>query len=243
MQTACLIIPCFNEAKRFRREPILDFLKSHASVSFCFVNDGSRDETLSMLEKLRNESDRILVLNLEKNSGKAEAVRSGMLHAHALNRFALLGYWDADLSTPLTELPRMIACMQEGRVKGVLGSRVKRLGSRIERKTSRHILGRIFSTFSNWILKFPVYDSQCGAKLFSADLTGLMFNDRFITKWLFDVELLARIRNRYGSDRCNDIIAELPLQEWKDIKGSKFRLKDYLQVPLDLLKVYFHYNR
>lgn len=243
MPKICLIIPCYNESKRLRKEAFLKFLNEYDWVDFCFVNDGSTDNTQQLLKELNAAAaSRVCIVNIDKNSGKANAVWEGIKYVLQMNKYSIVGYWDADLSTPLSELPKMAHCFHTDTVHGIIGSRVKRMGAVIEREPMRHFWGRVFSTFSNWILKFPVYDSQCGAKLFRTQLAEKIFNKKFVTKWLFDVELLIRCRNEFGTRECSKMITEFPLVEWRDTKGSKLKLKDYLRVPLDLIKIHFHYN-
>jgi glycosyltransferase involved in cell wall biosynthesis len=244
MREVCLVIPCYNEAERLRGDLVLDFLEARDLASLCFVNDGSSDGTLKVLETLRMRGpERIMVLNLARNSGKAEAVRQGVAHAVALRRFAFIGYWDADLSTPLSELDGLLAAFDIN--PGCLlamGSRIKRLGSDIERNAARHYLGRIFSTFASQVLRLPVYDSQCGAKVFRSELTGVLFGDRFITRWLFDVEMLARLRNHLGREALLEAAIEVPLTAWREMGGSKLRMTHIVRVPFELLKILSHYD-
>lgn len=245
MQKISLIIPCYNEEKRLNIKIFSDFLQENENVTFCFVNDGSNDGTLEILNSIKkNNYDRTIVLHSNKNSGKAETVRKGVLHAAQLNLFEFIGYWDADLSTPLEELRHLLeAFSKRESIQFVLGSRIKLLGSSINRKSIRHITGRIFATFSSNILNLPVYDSQCGSKIFRSEISYILFNDAFFTKWLFDVELLARLRNHLGEKKILEACVEVPLNAWKDVSGSKLRLSHFIKVPFDLLKIHFHYNK
>ena len=245
MQEVCLVIPCYNEERRLKGGDLLAFLKAHKSSAVCLVNDGSSDGTAHVLEGLREQnSAQILVLSLSRNGGKAEAVRQGVLLASSTRRFALVGYWDADLSTPLGELEGILGVLKVNPgCQLAIGSRVKRLGSDIKRRAVRHVLGRIFSTFSSALLQLPVYDSQCGAKVFRSDLAEVLFRDPFVSKWIFDVEILARLRNHLGKDRALDAVIEVPLKAWKDVAGSKLGLLQMLKVPVDLLKIRSHYGR
>ena len=239
MREVCLIVPCYNEEQRLRRDTFLEFLRERPHAHLCFVDDGSSDGTLKAVEALSAEGGaRILVHKLAKNSGKAEAVRQGVLHAASLGRFAFLGYWDADLSTPLSQLDLLLAALEADPVRVVaLGSRVKRLGSDIDRRATRHYLGRVFSTMASQLFELPVYDSQCGAKLFRTEVAGPLFGEPFVTKWLFDVELLVRLRRHLGPKAFLAASIEVPLTAWKEMGGSKLRLSHMVRVPLDLLRI------
>lgn len=243
MRDVCLVVPCYNEERRLQGESILDFVRSRADVTIAFVNDGSADGTQTRLEELSaRDKDHVLVRRLERNSGKAEAVRQGVLHAASLGRFEFIGYWDADLSTPLTELDRLLDALASHRDCGMaLGSRVKRLGSSIERNAVRHYLGRVFSTVASQLLDLPVYDSQCGAKLIRAPLAAALFADPFVTRWLFDIELLVRLRNHVGREKFAAAAIEVPLTAWREVGGSKLSLAYMVRVPLELLRIRARY--
>jgi dolichyl-phosphate beta-glucosyltransferase len=244
MREVCLVVPCYNEAERLRGDLILDFLASRGHASLCFVNDGSSDATLRVLEALgKRDPGRIVVLSLARNGGKAEAVRHGVTHAAALRRFAFIGYWDADLSTPLSELDGLLAAFDiDPGCRLAMASRIRRLGSDIERNPARHYLGRIFSTFASQVLDLPVYDSQCGAKVFRSELAGVLFGEGFLTRWLFDVEMLARLRNHLGRGAFLAAAVEVPVSAWREKGGSKLRIADLVKVPFELLKIRSHYN-
>ena len=244
MQTVCLIIPCYNEEARFKGEEIFHFLREHDSTGICLVNDGSSDGTIHVLEALRSRSpDRVFVINLETNQGKAAAVREGVRLVEGMKRFGFVGYWDADLSTPLSESLRLLDVFRShSACRLAMASRVRRLGSSVERKASRHVLGRVFSTFASIVLNLPVYDSQCGAKVFRVDVSQILFGEPFLSRWLFDVELLARFRDHFGREETMTTIVELPVMAWAEVGGSKLRVLQMMKVPYELLRIYFHYN-
>ncbi len=245
MPQVCVVIPCFNEEHRLRVDTILEFLREHRHVTICFVDDGSSDGTRATIDGAKERASRaILALSLPVNGGKAEAVRRGVLYAASLNRFNLIGYWDADMSTPLRELSGMLRVFDSDPFCTLaMGARVRRLGSNIERSTVRHYLGRVFSTAASLLLNLPVYDSQCGAKVIRVDLVGILFRDPFLSKWVFDVEVLARLRNSIGRESVLSAVTEVPLNEWNEVSGSKLRFVHIARVPMELLRIAWHYNR
>jgi glycosyltransferase involved in cell wall biosynthesis len=136
-------------------------------VDLLFVDDGSTDRTPDLLRELRNRlGGRAAVHTLPRNRGKAEAVRQGTFRAFQRGP-VFAGYWDADLATPLKELSTFLDAMHaRPQLLIALGSRVKMLGRSIERRSVRHYGGRLFATLASITLRVPVYDTQCGAKLF-----------------------------------------------------------------------------
>jgi dolichyl-phosphate beta-glucosyltransferase len=243
MRDLCIVIPCFNEARRLRSGDLIAFLASHPDADLCLVDDGSKDDTLRTLRQVQQrEPDRILVCGLEHNSGKAAAVRTGVLHVAALEQYSFIGYWDADLSTPLDEVDYLLAALKgDQRCQLAMGSRVKRLGSRIERRVARHVQGRLFATCAGAILSMSTYDSQCGAKIFRSGVVHTLFGQPFLTRWLFDLEMLVRLRNEAGP-AAMDMAVEVPLRCWREVGGSKLTLWSKVVVPLELLKIRKHYN-
>jgi glycosyltransferase involved in cell wall biosynthesis len=186
---------------------------------------------------------RIEVLNLTQNGGKAEAIRQGMLAIKDKN-VDCVGYWDADLATPLEEITRFLNELQNRpNYKLLIGSRWKHLGAQIERKTQRHFIGRIFATLASLILGLSVYDTQCGAKILRKELISDLFAKPFITYWIFDVELFFRLRNSMHFKNNADCILEIPLQKWQDKAGSKLKIWDFLKAPLELWKIFIYYKK
>jgi len=239
---ANLVIPCFNEAQRIKPAVFEEFLRQEPSVSFTFVNDGSRDDTRTVLERLQSRvPEQITVIHFPSNEGKAEAVRQGM-RAAIRTRAEFVGFWDADLATPLKAIAEFLQVFaSRPDVDCVFGARVKLLGRRIERKAARHYVGRAFATCASLTLRLPVYDTQCGAKLFRVtDELSAVLEDRFLSRWIFDVELISRLMKKRTLDTTNSdcAIFEFPLYEWKDVCGSKLRIKDYLVATRDLYRIH-----
>ncbi len=236
-----VVVPCYNESKRLPQDKFIRYVEEHDDVAFLFANDGSRDNTLDVLRQLTSQHERLLLLDIQPNGGKAEAVRKGMLYAAEQYEPQYIAFWDADLATPLDEIEPMVQWAEKG-FDVIMGLRLMRLGAKVKRKTLRHYLGRCFATAASMILHLPVYDTQCGSKLFSAKTVKEIFNEQFITRWLFDVELLARYKKRYGTDQAINKIYEFPLFQWQDIDGSQLKSRDFFKAPMELLKIWRKYK-
>jgi glycosyltransferase involved in cell wall biosynthesis len=247
MSQAIIVVPCYNEAERLDPDRFLSFARENRHLGFLFVNDGSRDRTRDVLEGLsRTDQSRFAVLDLPENVGKAEAVRRGVLRACEAGP-EYLGYWDADLATPLDAILTFCSVLDSRPdIEMVFGARVSLLGRSIERSPVRHYLGRIFATASSLALGVGFYDTQCGAKLFrtSREIMSL-FERPFGTRWIFDVEIVARLiaaRRETGRRRVEEIVYEFPLHEWRDIAGSKVKARDFARAFFELAAIAWNYR-
>ncbi len=246
-----IVVPCFNEEQRLPADAFRFFAARQERVGILFVNDGSTDGTRRVLEALCSENPAALsVLHLARNSGKAEAVRKGVRRALA-GPVQAVGYWDADLATPLEEIPNFLGVLDSRpSIDVVIGARVQLLGRRIVRKPLRHYLGRVFATTASTYLRLGIYDTQCGAKLFrNTPAVRSCFRGRFVTRWLFDVEILVRYLNAVKQQPHRDGIAgalriyEVSLQRWEDIGGSKVRSRDFVKALSDFARIVMRYRR
>lgn len=239
-----IVVPCYNEARRICFDDFEKNIQTCANHFFCFVNDGSNDATLTMLEQFMLKfPNQVYVLNNEKNIGKAETVRHGINYMFGKNKFDIIGFLDADLATPLFEIKNAIQVFENTQKQIVFGSRIKHLGGNVERRFIRYLLGRIFATVvSNWLLKTAVYDTQCGFKFFRTTIIKDIFSEEFISKWFFDIELFCRTIQTQKNSDINEIAQEKFISTWKDVKGSKIKLSDYFKVPFELIKLKWHYK-
>ena len=242
MQTT-IIIPCYNESARLDKNAFQVYLDNHSDINFLFVNDGSKDGTLAMLQDFAQSHDRINYLDVQPNGGKAEAVRRGMIYAAENFQTDYIGFWDADLATPLYEIPRFVAIAEQKDFEIVTGLRLMRLGAGVRRKKKRHYLGRCFATAASVMLDLPVYDTQCGAKLYRSEVVKPLFSEKFVTRWLFDVELLARYIVNFGKKRATANIYEHPVFAWEDVAGSRLKFHDFFKAPLEMLRIKRKYLR
>ena len=215
MKTLSLVVPCHNEFNRLRPDAFLEATERWPWLSFCFIDDGSTDATAERLAWLSNASPSIYAIYLQENLGKAEAV----------------GFWDADLATSLCEIPGFVQRFEtDDKLKAVIGSRWPHLGADIRRSPGRSIASVAFKMAVRRILKAPVWDTQCGAKIFSREVADEIFATPFSTRWIFDIEILSRI----GRDRLRTQVQELPVSSWRDVLGSKIGIGSSVTILREL---------
>lgn len=229
-------MPCYNEAARLDREA-LRRLAEGGRIRLLLVNDGSQDATASVLAEVA-AGTATTVLDLTTNAGKGEAVRFGLRSAIAAGA-TIVGYFDADLATPPSEVLRLIETLDSREDLDVaLGSRVARLGSVIHRSAIRHYLGRVFASAASLALGCRVYDTQCGAKVFRVTpaLSGAL-EQPFRSPWAFDVQLLHRLMTGDGirPPVAIDAMIEVPLGEWREMGDSRLRFGSMLGAFVEVL--------
>ena len=238
----CIVIPCYNEEKRLPINDYRSFIETSPKVLLCFVNDGSHDGTLKALEELKGKyPEKVDVLSYSKNVGKAEAVQKGIQYCTSKYDFSTIAYLDADLSTSLSECVKL-ANNLNGQVEFCFGSRIRLVGTKIVRKKRRYLIGRIVATFISHTLRINVYDTQCGCKLFTKNLSTQLFNDPFISKWLFDVEIFFRMFVLYGREQAIKKMKEVPLSLWVDRGDSSVETTYFFKLWLDLYHIHKRYK-
>lgn len=246
---ARIVVPAYNEEQRFQLAEFGAFLRDRDGFEFVLVDDGSRDRTAEVLSRLAEDwPERVRVVALSPNRGKAEAVRAGLQAALDQGEPPdFVGYFDADLATPLRALPEMLAMFgAQPHLDIVMASRVQLLGRSIERNRGRHYAGRVFATFASMLLHMPVYDTQCGAKLFRVTESFVeVLDEPFVASWVFDVELLRRLqiaRADHGELPVEEVCYEFPLERWRDVGGSKVRMADFPKALGELARLYRRYG-
>jgi dolichyl-phosphate beta-glucosyltransferase len=211
-----IVIPAYNEQARLPRtvlETIHWCTIRNLDFELIIVDDGSRDETMA-LARLFEESDvRILALACP-HVGKGAAVRMGILNAKG--RFVL--FMDADGATPLNEIPKLLAAVDEGQDVAI-GSRVVQHPGEVEVKTALHrrFIGRSFAFFVNLFAIEGIGDTQCGFKMFRREAAAAIFSRQKTVGFAFDVEILFIAR------RLSMSISEIPVN-WVAQPGSKVNL-------------------
>jgi putative flippase GtrA len=169
------------------------------------------------------------------------------------SEFGYAGYWDADLATPLDAVEVFVSVLNRlPAVDVVFGTRVALLGRQIERLAIRHYLGRVFATAASLVLALPIYDTQCGAKLFRVnERCASLFAAPFGSRWIFDVELVARylLSKRATAGESTSAVAarnigiyELPLDRWQDVGASKVKPLDFVRAIGEMAMIYRTYR-
>lgn len=229
-----IVVPCYNEAERWN----LDYwamLSAYSNLKIIFVNDGSTDNTVSKIQEFIDGTEHTL-LNLEKNVGKAEAIRMGFTNAFALNPNAI-GFLDADEAFSFYEVTRQIEKYlsinrTSGNSTAVWSSRVQLAGREVNRDISRHYLARILITLLAARHRFSIYDPQSGLKIYpNSDHLQKCFSKKFATRWFVDLEIYIRWKNNVGTWMR---VWEEPVVEWRDIGGSKICGKEYFRILKDI---------
>ena len=238
-----VVIPCYNEESRLSVTTFSNFVSANLCYHLCFVNDGSKDNTLAVLHSLRQgREDYISVYDCPVNVGKAEAVRQGVLNLSKDKHLDYIGYLDADLSTDFVDFEELVKTLETSKFKIVSGSRIDRMGANINKDSARKIISKTINMIIQTILGMGFRDTQCGAKIMTKDIAENMFNEKFITRWLFDVEIFLRMKTFYGKDKVQQFICEQPLRRWIHADGSKLSTRDSAKIFGQLIQIAFHYR-
>lgn len=211
-----IIIPAYNEAGRIMPslERILSYVKQKQDrFEIIVVDDGSTDATFEFLEKKYASQGLVTVIRNLTNKGKGYSVKRGALQAKG----DYILFTDADLSTPITELEKLLRCANKG-YDVVFGSRaLKSKDVTIQKTFHRALMGRIFSFLTGVFVMKGIKDTQCGFKLFTSKAAKKIFPLQKLEGFSFDVELL------YLAKKSGFSIKEVAV-DWYDSKNSRVRL-------------------
>lgn len=233
-----IVVPCFNEESRWNAR-YWSQLTADESTTWIFVNDGSSDSTSACIAPLISREN-VSYLELAANSGKAEAVRQGMLGVLADKQSSCsgIGYLDADGAFAPDVVNQIAASFRQhsgpnATSDAVWSSRVALSGREIHRRTSRHYLGRLIATFAAFGTDSFPYDTQSGLKIFvpSVPLHESLLAP-FETRWLFEIELLSRWKALTGQAMR---VWEEPVLSWIEVSGSKIDARESLRIARELL--------
>lgn len=244
MQKCCLIIPCYNESERILKAEFLNFVVENPNFTLLFVNDGSSDNTLNVLQELSAKHHQITVLSLSNNVGKAEAVRSGFLEAFKNDNFNYFAFLDADLAIPLDEFKRLFEItIANTNYEFTYLSKIRRVDADVHQTYKRFLMGRILSAMTRLSLKLAVYDTQCGCKLFSKNIAFDIFKTPFLSAWLFDIEIFWRILTLKNRAYFSTNTLEVPLNKLMNRGSSKVSGKALFRLPFEFIKIHCTYHK
>ncbi|TPN86920.1 dolichyl-phosphate beta-glucosyltransferase [Aquimarina algicola] len=239
-----IIIPCYNEEKRLNVAAFKKFIAQTNDFHLCFVNDGSKDDTISVLKDIQfSNPNKVSIIDMRKNSGKAAAVRAGARYLHSRGDITYIGFIDADLSTDFEDFNDLLKTLKTNKkLSMVFGSRAKNATSSIQKNSCRGLISKCINILIVLILGLSIKDTQCGAKVFKAELVPIVFNKSFLSKWLFDVEMFIKMKRHFGKAVIMTKIHEQPLSRWIHVEDSKLGLKDAIEIPFRLISIWFNYN-
>ena len=214
-----IVVPAFNEARRLTDNltALLTYLQDYRpAAELIVVDDGSSDRTAEVAEEFFRQHPDVpaRVLRFAANRGKGHAVRAGLLAAQA----PIALFSDADLSTPITELPKIVEPIEAGDYDIVFGSRAldrKLIGHR--QPWQREQSGKIYNGLVRLLTGLPFYDTQCGFKAFRMAAARPVLEETQIEGFGFDVELL------FLAQRAGLRMLEVPVR-WDHNEGSKVHL-------------------
>ena len=237
MKKIAIIVPFYNEEKRIKID-LINELIAIGGVHVFLANDGSTDNTLDLLKTINNQNpNNSTLFDYIKNQGKANTIYKSILKVSALNSYEYIGYFDADFSTPVKEYVKIIEEIKLNKKQLIFASRIKLLNSIIIRKWYRHYIGRIIITLINFKFHLGIYDTQCGAKIFSKEIIDMAFQKPFLTSWLFDIEMFIRLKEKKILVNAQ----EYPIENWRDVDGSKLGFSSVIKIFREVYILFKNY--
>jgi dolichyl-phosphate beta-glucosyltransferase len=234
-ETLSIVVPVYNEDRRLpilfealavdaRQEIALAGLEL---VELLVVDDGSTDGTQALLDAHASVDARLRVVSLERNRGKGAAVRAGVLAARG--KYVLVT--DVDLSTPLTEIDKLVDAIRAGNDLAIGSRALPSSQIVVHQPPHREWMGKTFNALLRLTTGMPYRDTQCGFKLFRLDRTRVLFEIQQVEGFAFDAELCL------NASRLGLAVAEVPVL-WRDNRDTKVRIvHSSLRMMLDLIRI------
>jgi DNA-binding response OmpR family regulator len=220
-----IVIPLTNKKNNnFLNEKIKNFISANSGYHLCFI---SKNEKITELNELMNEYEgRISILKYNMKDGNAEAIRLGVLHLAKQQQFDYIGFLDYKLSTKLEDFHSLVTTIKNSEYKLVSGAKNASLNSNIEKELPKSL----FSNSINFIVKktlgINLNDVYCSAKIMDKEVIENTFNKKFLTKSMFYIEILMRMRKIYGTDKTEKYISEKTLNKWNFKEKYYMNIKD-----------------
>jgi dolichyl-phosphate beta-glucosyltransferase len=230
-----IVVPAYNEAGRIgpTLEATLRFLDSYGKeTEVLVVDDGSRDATAQVVDEIGRRDPRVRCLRMPRNHGKGAAVRHGMLAAAGDRAL----FMDADLATPIEELAKLDAALDEGTDIAIGSRALPDADIRVRQNPIRERMGKTFNVLVRAVALRGIPDTQCGFKLFTREAARTLFAESTVDGFAFDVEVLLRARDRFR-------VAQIPVA-WRHVERSTVSpFRDASRMALDLLVISWRVRR
>jgi dolichyl-phosphate beta-glucosyltransferase len=230
-----IIIPAYNEEKRIKNtlEKILDYLSTrNYTCEIILIDDGSTDRTSDKAREII-KGDRLVIIKNPVNMGKGYSVKNGILSSKG----EILLFSDADLSTPIEELDKILLWIEKG-YDIVIGSRaLPESIIEMPQRWLRHTMGKIFNFLVQVFIINGFKDTQCGFKCFKREAAMRIFELQKLSGFAFDVEILL-IARRFGFN-----IKEAPVRWMNSPKSKVHIIKGSLSMLMELFKILYYWKR
>ena len=228
-----IVIPAYNEEKRIAGSLLETCAHMNGfgmEYEIIVVDDGSSDGTGRIVDHIAKDVRNVRLVRYEKNRGKGHALRTGVLGTKG----DLILVMDADLSTPMEELRKLMPYLSEGGFDIAIGSRALALSDIIKKQPWwRRGMGKMFNKIVKAIVIGGFNDTQCGFKLFRGVVGRNLFGEAKIDRFAYDVEILALAKKKgYG-------IKEVPIRWINSPESRVDPVKDSLQMLADLVRIRF----
>ena len=228
-----LFIPCYNEESRLNYTKIAYYISVNSDlIDFYFIDDGSTDNTNELiLNDLVKPFSNSKLISLPKNVGKGNALRFGIL-SQARNNYEYFGFIDADLEIPFEQVINLYSSLKKTNFLVAISYIDFNNNLKI-----RNYLSKIILKISNSLIQYskPLKDSQCGCKLFRRE-TIIAFEDEFISRWLFDIEIFIRLKKSICDFEGK--LVEENVCGLGQSNSSKVKVLDFPVIMKDIFMIY-----
>lgn len=229
-----IIVPAYNEENRITetiKKISAYIIEKKLDAEIIIVNDGSKDKTENVIKQIEKEKTLVRIISYSQNRGKGFAVKTGGLSA--LGKKIL--FTDADNSTPIEELEKLLKTMNETSAEIVIGSRhLNKSSVKIAQGTLRKIIGKVGNFLIQILVLRGIKDTQCGFKLFTRDSAKTIFQMQKIDRWGFDIEILSIAK------KLKYKIKEVPVSWFNDAESKLNPIRDALRTLKELLYIKFN---
>jgi dolichyl-phosphate beta-glucosyltransferase len=237
-KTLAVVVPCYNEASRLKHEEFIRFSEENPDIHFYFANDGSQDNTSEIISsKLVNNSTRFIA-DYKVNKGKAETIRQTVIDVYKRGEnYSHYAFIDADLAIPLEQLLKLrnTTLTSPGKKMFITVRTEKEF---LQSGKTRYYVSKAWKfLFTRLLFGLRITDSQCGCKLFDSSVIEKAFAENFISRWLFDIEIVFRIMSK----KC-ELLEEVPIISLNDNSNSSISNRTIILLLKDATKIYAKYK-